>query len=127
VGLELEKLGWAGIELVEEIGQEMGRSQEQKKACSEQTQPGPIAVGCMNTTLRSDSCLGLMYNADVVTAVHIVMEVQIFVKRSFQEEMMPDAVDTDIAVDSTAVIVHESAAKRRKVEVTMEFLKAHDN
>lgn len=68
-----------------------------------------------------------MYNADVVTAVHIVMEVRMFVKRSFQEEMMPDAVDTDIAVDSTAVIVHESAAKRRKVEVTMEFLKAHDN
>jgi hypothetical protein len=51
--------------------------------------------------------------------------VQIFAKRLFQGEMMPDAVDTDIAVDSTAV--HESAAKRRKGEVTMEFLEAHDN
>ena len=62
-----------------------------------------------------------MYNADVVTVVRIV--VQMFVKRSFQEEMMPDTVDTDIAVDST-VVVQESAAKRRKDEVTMELLEA---
>jgi len=92
-----------------------------QKAYSEQTQPDPSAVGCMNMTIRSDSCLGLMYNAAVV---HIVMEVQMLAKRSFQEEMMPDAVDTDIAVDSTAKIVQESAAKRRKGEVTMEFLEA---
>jgi hypothetical protein len=92
-----------------------------QKAYSEQTQPDPSAVGCMNMTIRSDSCLGLMYNAAVV---HIVMEVQMLAKRSFQEEMMPDAVDTDIAVDSTAVIVHE---KRRKGEVTMKFLEEHDN
>jgi len=102
----------------------MRRSQEQRKAYSEQTQPGRSAVGRMNMT---DSCLGLMYNADVVTVVHIVKEVQMFAKRSFQEEMMPAAVDTDIAVDSTAAIVHESAAKRRKGEVTTEFLEAHDN
>ena len=145
---------------MEETGQEIRRQQEQREAYSEQTQPGPIAVGCMHTTFRSDSCLGLMYNADVVTVVHmsapiavgcmnmtlrsdsclglmcnvdvvtivhIVMEVQMFAKQSFQEEMMLDAVDTDIAVDSTAVIVHESAARRRKGEVTMEFLEAHDN
>ena len=62
-----------------------------------------------------------MYNADVVTVVRIV--VQMFVKRSFQEEMMPDTVDTDIAVDST-VVVQESVAKRRKDEVTMELLEA---
>ena len=62
-----------------------------------------------------------MYNADVVTVVRIV--VQMFVKRSFREEMMPDTVDTDIAVDST-VVVQESAAKRRKDEVTMELLEA---
>ena len=91
-----------------------------QKAYSEQTQPGPSAVGCMNMKLRSDSCLGSMYNADVVT-VHIAMQTS--AKRSFQE-MMPDAVDTDIAVDSTAVIVDESVAKRRKGEVTMEFLEA---
>lgn len=93
-----------------------------QKAYSEETQSGPSAVGCTNMTLRSDSYLGLMYNADVVTVVHIV--VQMFVERSFQEEMMPDAMDTDIAVDSTAAIVQESAAKRRKDEVTMEFLEA---
>jgi hypothetical protein len=58
---------------VGEIGQQIRRSQEQRKAYSEQTQPGPSAVGCMNMTLRSDSCLGLMYNADVVTVVRIVM------------------------------------------------------
>lgn len=92
-----------------------------QKAYSEQTQPDPSAVGCMNMMLRSDSCLELMYNAAVV---HTVMEVQMSAKRSFQEEMMPDAVDTDIAVDSTATIVHE---KRRKGEVTMAFLEAHDN
>jgi hypothetical protein len=63
-----------------------------------------------------------MYNADVVMVVYIV--VQMFAKRSFQEEMMPDAVDTDIAVDSTAELVQESAAKRRKGEVTMELLEA---
>lgn len=91
-----------------------------QKVYSEQTQPGPNAVGCMNMRLRFDLWLELMHNADVVTVVHIV--VQIFGKRSFQEEMMLDAVDTDIAVDSTAVIVQESAAKRRKDEVTMEFL-----
>lgn len=95
-----------------------------QKAYSEQTQPDPSMVGCMNMTLRSDSYLGLMYNTDVVRVVHIVMAVQMSAKRSFQEEMMPDAVDTDIAVDSTVVIVHE---KRRKGEVTMEFLEAHDN
>lgn len=78
-------------------------------------------------TLRSDSCLGLIYNADIVTVVHIVMKVQISAKRSFQEEMGPDAVDNDIAVDSNAIIVHEPAAKRRKGEVTMEFPEAHDN
>lgn len=89
---------------------------------SEQTQPDPSAVGCMNMKLRSDLCLELMYNAGVATVVHIV--VQTSVKRPFQEEMMPDAVDTDIAVDSTAVIVHESLAKRRKGEVTLEFLEA---
>lgn len=76
-----------------------------QKAYSEQTQPDPSAVGCTNMTLRSDSCLGLMYNADVVTVVHTV--VRMFEKRSIQKEMMPDAVDTDIAVDSTAVIVQE--------------------
>jgi hypothetical protein len=91
-----------------------------QKAYSEQTQPDPSAVGCINMTLRSDSCLGLMYNAAVV---HIVLEVQMSAKRSFQEERMPDAVDTDIAVDSTAIIVHE---KRRNGEVTMEFLEAHN-
>jgi hypothetical protein len=95
-----------------------------QKAYSEQTQPGPSAVGCTNTMLRSDLCLGLMHNADVVKVVHIV--VQMFAKQSFQEEMMPDAVDTDIAVDSTAKIVQESAAKRRKGEVTMEFLEANN-
>ena len=77
-----------------------------QKVYSEQTQPCPSTVGCMNMTLRSDLCSGLMYNVDIVTVVHIV--VQMFAKqRSFQEEMMPDAVDTDIAVDSTGVIVQE--------------------
>ena len=93
-----------------------------QKAYSEQTQPGPSAVGCTNMMLHSDSCLELMYNADVVTVVQIV--VRMFAKRSFQEEMMPAAVDTDIAADSTAVIVQESAAKHRKGEVTMEFPEA---
>ena len=107
---------------MEEIGQEIRIPQ---KAYSEQTQPGPTAVDCRNMTLRSDSCSGLMYKADVVRVVHIV--VQMFAKQSFQGEMMPDAVDTDIAVDSTEVIVQESAAKRRKGEVTMEFLLEADN
>ena len=92
-----------------------------QKAYSGQTQPGPSAVGCTNMLLHSDLCLELMYNVDVVTFVHIV--VQMFAKRSFQE-MMPGAVDTDIVVDSTAVIVQESAAKRRKGEVAMVFLEA---
>ena len=113
----------AGIESVEEIGQGIRMPQ---KAYSEQKQP-PSVVGCMNMTIGSDSCLGLMYNADVETVAYIVMELQMSAKRSFHEEMMPDVVDTDIVVDSTAVIVHESAAKRRKAEVTMVFLKAHDN
>jgi len=80
--------------------------------------------------LRSDSYLELMHNADIVTIVNTVMEVQIFAKRSFQEEMMPD-VEIDIAiaaVDSTVVFVHElAAAKHKNVERAMKFLEAHGN
>jgi len=61
--------------------------------------------------------LELIQNADIVTVVHIVMEGQVFAKRPFQKEMMSVAVDMDIeiaVIDSTAVIVHESAAARCK-------------
>jgi hypothetical protein len=65
---------------------------------------------------------------DIVTVVHMMMEVQIFVMRPFQE-MMSDAVDIDteiVAVDSTVVLVNGSA-KRRQGEATMEFLEALGN
>jgi len=120
LGLEVWEVG---IELAEENEQEILEPQEQRKF--EQTRPGSIEVGCTYMTLRSDSCSELMHNADAVTVVRIVTEVQMLAKRSLQE-MMPDAIEIDIAiavVDSTVVIVHESAAaKRRKVGVTMEFL-----
>ena len=70
-----------------------------------------------------------MHNADIVTVVNIVIEVQIFAKRSFQEEMMPD-VEIDIAiaaVNSTVVFVHVAAVKHKNVEGAMKFLEVHGN
>src|ERR1700678_3850584 len=116
-GLEVREVD---IELAEEIGQGL---REQRKGCFRKTWPGSFEVGCTNT---DDSCLELMYNVDIATVVHIVMDVQIAAKGSFQE-MVPEGVDIDIeiaAVNFTVVIVHESA-HRRKVEVTMEFLEVH--
>lgn len=123
---EVQKLGlevWeAGIELAVKIGQERLGPLEPRKACFEQTQP---EVGCA-TALHSDSCLESIQNADIVTVVHIVMEVQMFAKRLFQEIF--DAVDTDIEVDSTVLIVHQWAAvKCRQGEVTTAFLAAPGN
>lgn len=108
--------------MAEEIAQERQEPQEQRKACSQQA--GSTEVGCANMTLGSDSCLELIQNADIVTVLQIVMEVQISAKQPFRQEMS-DAVDIEIGiavVDSTVVIVYESAAaKRRQREVTMEF------
>lgn len=121
---EVQELGlevWeAGMELAEGIGKQRPGLQEQRKAGS---------VGCANMTLRSDSCLESIQNVDIATVVHMMMEVQIFVMRPFQEEMMSDAVDIDtgiVAVDSTVVIVHGSA-KHRQGEATTEFLEALGN
>ena len=121
-GLEVREVD---IELAEEIGQGL---REQRKGCFRKAWPGSFEVGCTNT---DDSCLELMYNVDIATVVDIVMEVQIPAKGSFQE-MVPEGVEIDIeiaAVNSTVVIVHESAVAehRRKVEVAMEFLEVHSN
>ena len=94
--------------------------QEQRKACSQQA--GSTEVGCANMTVKSDSCLELIQD---VTVGQIVKEVQISAKQPFRQEMS-DASDIEIeiaAIDSTVVIVYESAAKRRQGdhEVTREF------
>ena len=67
-------------------------------------------------------------STDIVTVVHIVIEVQMFVKRPSQE-MKSDAFEMNIAiavVDSIVVIGLELAAEKRR-KVMTEFLQAHDN